>query len=107
MASKKNLTGKNKADLIDAVYKRHGALTKKEAASVVEAVFATMKSTLLEGRTVSIRNFGVFDVQERTGRDGVNPTSGEPIFIPERLSLSFRPSQKLKKVVDESDEVDG
>ena len=31
-------SGKTKADLIDAVYRRHGALTKQEAAEAIRAV---------------------------------------------------------------------
>ena len=54
---KKGLT---KADLIDAVYHRHGGLTKAEASEIVEAIFATVKTTLGDGRPVRIKNFGNF-----------------------------------------------
>ena len=91
--------GKTKADLIDAVYKRHGALTKSEAAEVVEAIFATVKESLQDGRSVRIRNFGAFEVIERTGRTGVNPASGQKMFIPAHTGLSFRPSRNLKSAL--------
>lgn len=97
-------TGKTKADLIDAVYRRHGGLTKNEAAEVVDAIFSTMKSTLSGERSVRIRNFGVFEVTERSGRTGVNPTNGERLFIPAHKSLSFRPSRNLKAAVEEPEE---
>ncbi len=93
--------GKTKADLIDAVYRRHGALTKQEAAEVVEAIFSTVKTSLADGRSVRIRNFGVFEVTARSGRTGVNPASGEKMFIPPHTGLSFRPSRNLKTVVPE------
>lgn len=88
--------GKTKADLIDAVYRRHGALTKSEAAGVVDAIFRTVKSSLGDGRSVRIRNFGVFEVTQRSGRTGVNPASGERMHIPAHTGLSFRPSRNLK-----------
>ena len=95
----KHLGGKNKADLIDAVYQRHGALTKGEAAEVVDLIFKTVKTTLQDGRSVKIRNFGSFEVTERQGRTGVNPASGERMFIPPHTGLTFRPSRSLKSVL--------
>lgn len=95
--------GSTKADLIDAVYKRHGALTKGEAAEVVEAIFRTVKTTLQDGRSVRIRNFGAFEVIERSGRTGVNPASGKKMFIPPHTGLSFRPSRNLKSALTDDE----
>ena len=92
--------GTTKADLIDSVYQRHGGLTKSEAAEVVDSIFQTMKSTLSEGRSVRIKNFGIFEVTERAGRRGVNPMSREEIFIQPHNGLSFRPAHRLKKLVE-------
>ncbi len=98
-----NRDGKTKADLIDAVYRRHGALTKSEAAEIVEAIFKTVKTSLQDGRSVRIRNFGAFEVMERSGRTGVNPTSGERMFIPPHTGLSFRPSRNLKSALTDDE----
>jgi len=95
--------GKTKADLVDAVYRRHGALTKSEAADVVDAIFDTVKTTLSDGRSVRIRNFGVFEVTERSGRTGVNPASGKKMFIPPHTGLSFRPARNLKEVLTDDE----
>jgi DNA-binding protein HU-beta len=92
-------TGKTKADLIDVVYERHGGLTKSEATAIVEAIFNTVKTTLAGGRRVRIKNFGTFEVTRRAGRAGVNPASGERIFIPPHKGLTFRPARKLKSDV--------
>jgi integration host factor subunit alpha len=91
-----NRSGLTKADLIDVVYDRHGGLTRDEAAEIVDAIFKTVKLSLGEGRTVRIKNFGTFEITERPGRAGVNPVSGERIFIPPHRGLSFRPSRRLK-----------
>ncbi|HEX9730613.1 MAG TPA: HU family DNA-binding protein [Thermoanaerobaculia bacterium] len=95
--------GRTKADLVDAVYRRHGALTKSEAAGVVDAIFDTVKTTLSDGRSVRIRNFGVFEVTERSGRTGVNPASGQRMFIPPHTGLSFRPSRNLKDALTDDE----
>jgi nucleoid DNA-binding protein len=91
--------GLTKADLIEVVYDRHGGLTKTEATAIVEAIFNTVKTTLAGGRQVRIKNFGTFAVTRRPGRTGVNPLSGEKIFIPAHLGLTFRPARNLRREV--------
>lgn len=93
-----NRLGVTKADLVDAVYDRHGGLTKGEAAEIVDAIFTTVKSTLADGRPVRIKNFGTFEINRRPGRVGVNPTNGEKIFIPPHKGLSFKPARRLKEL---------
>lgn len=99
MASRKN-KGLTKADLVDAVYDRHGALTKDEAADIVDKILGVVKNNLGSGRAVRIQNFGVFEVTDRAGRMGVNPASGERMFIPPHKGLNFRPAARLKRQVD-------
>jgi nucleoid DNA-binding protein len=97
MAPKKSPThGKTKADLVDVVYDRHGGLTKDEAAEIVDVIFHAVKKSLGHGKNVRIKNFGTFEVTSRPGRIGVNPVSGEKIFIQPHKGLSFRPARKLK-----------
>ena len=92
--------GLTKKDLADLVYDLHGGLTKTEAVEVVDTILGKVKTSLLEGRKVKIQNFGVFEVQEREGRRGVSPVSGESIFIPSHKGLSFRPAKKLQHAVE-------
>lgn len=92
-------SGLTKADLINVVYDRHGGLTKDEAAEIVDAIFSTVKKSLGRGRTVRIQNFGTFEITSRKGRTGVNPVSGEKIFIRPQKGLSFRPARRLKDVL--------
>ena len=105
MASRRSARpAKTKADLVRMVYDLHGGLTKDEAAEVVNTILRTMKTTLLDGRKVKIHRFGVFEVAERQGRSGVDPTNGERIYIPPRKSLSFRPARGVKQAVDLPDD---
>jgi integration host factor subunit alpha len=100
MAIKKTLhPGVTKADLVDVVYDRHGGLTKDEAAEVIDVIFRTVKTSLADGRPVRITNFGTFEVTSRPGRMGVNPMSGERMFIRAHKGLSFKPARRLKEVM--------
>ena len=88
--------GITKADLIDVVYDRHGGLTKDEAADIVDAIFRTVKVSLADGRPGRIKNFGTFEVTRRPGRMGVNPVSGQKMFIRPHNGLSFKPARRLR-----------
>lgn len=92
-----------KAEIVEAVYKRLGGLSKKEAAEMVEAVFETMKDTLARGEKIKISGFGNFVPRDKHERPGRNPKTGEPIRISERRVLTFKPSLVLKGVLNSSD----
>ncbi len=96
-------SGLTKADLVGAVYERHGGLTKEEAVRIVEAIFGTVKTVLSSGRAVKIKNFGTFQVMDRPDRRGVNPATGKPMVIAAHRGLNFKPAGHLKQVVKDDD----
>ncbi len=96
--------GTTKADLVDRVYRRHGALTRNEAAEVVDTIFSSMKASLGDGVPIRITNFGVFEVRPRRERKGVNPVDGSEITIGPSRGLSFRPARRLKSLVSPVDD---
>lgn len=99
------VSGITKAHLVDRVYELHGGLTRSEAAQVVEVILDTVKASLVDGRSVRIKNFGTFEVTERQGRTGVDPSNGRKIFIPAHRGLSFRPARRLKDALGGVDDV--
>ena len=90
-----------KADIVERIC-ISTYLTKQEVAEVVESVFALLKSTLEVGEKIKIAGFGNFEVNEKAARRGRNPQTGEPIEITARRVLTFKPSQVLKKSLNES-----
>lgn len=88
-----------KADIIEGVYEKVG-FSKKESAEIVELVFDVVKETLERGDKIKISGFGNFLVRHKKTRMGRNPQSGQPIEIPARRVLTFRPSQVLKSALN-------
>ena len=84
-----------KAHLIDAVYARHGGISRREAAEIVDLLLARIKEELLADGDVRIAGFGSFRLVSRQARRGRNPRTGEPMRIGARRSLVFRPSPVL------------
>jgi len=89
-----------RADLSDAVYRRHGGLTRREAQEAVNALIEAIRTSISRGRAVKIKNFGVFEVVERAARRGVNPADGSPIVIPESKAITFRAARKMKERIE-------
>jgi integration host factor subunit alpha len=90
-----------KTDLIEKI-SLMTAFTKKESSEIVERVFDVVKTTLEAGENIKIAGFGTFEVKEKAARRGRNPQTGEVIEIAPRKVLTFKPSQVLKKSINET-----
>ena len=89
-----------KADLIEKVA-QNAAITKKDAAAAVNAVFDVIIDTLVKGEKLTILGFGTFETRERAARMGRNPATGEKLKIPAAIVPAFKPSKVLKEKVNE------
>jgi DNA-binding protein HU-beta len=87
-----------KSEFVDQVADRAG-LSKREAASAVDAVLETIESTLSRGSEISFSGFGKFSVSERSAREGRNPATGERIQIAASRVPKFTAGAALKKAV--------
>ena len=82
-------------DIAEAVYERHGGLSRRESRELVDRLLDRMKVALLSGDSVRISGFGRFEVVRRRARRGRNPSTGQRIEIGPRRRLIFRPSRRL------------
>jgi integration host factor subunit alpha len=88
----------NKKDLSKAVYDAHGGLSQADALKVIDVMLGIIKHRLGEGEKVLISGFGCFRTVRRKDKKGVNPQTGDPIVIPGRRAITFKPSKYLKAV---------
>ena len=84
-----------KADIVAEVYAQ-GLLTKAEAADAVERSLDLIKEALAAGEEVLVSGFGKWSVRAKTERRGRNPQTGDPLTLPSRRVVTFRPSRVLK-----------
>jgi integration host factor subunit alpha len=89
-----------KADLIDAVYDNL-PFDKQKATQLVEDWIELIKGGLIRDRKVMISGFGVFEVKSKNARPGRNPQTGERIILAPRNVVKFKPSQILRKDLNE------
>ncbi|MFL2044304.1 HU family DNA-binding protein [Weissella hellenica] len=88
----------NKQELVTDVATATG-LTKKDATTAVDAVFASIQDTLAKGEKVQLIGFGNFEVRSRAARKGRNPQTGEEIEIAASKIPAFKPGKALKDAI--------
>jgi len=89
-----------KADLISRIA-REMDIPKQEAEEGVNLFFQAIKDAILRGEEIEIRGFGSFRFRKRTSRSGRNPRTGEPVKVPPKKVLYFKPSKRLKELVNQ------
>ena len=85
----------NNADLVEKVATDHG-LTKADAKTLVDGVFAAIADAAARGEEVAINGFGKFKVKESAAREGRNPATGETIQIAASKKLGFTAAKAVK-----------
>jgi integration host factor subunit beta len=88
-----------KADLINKVSKEMN-ISKQEAEAGVNLFFETIKEAILRGEEIELRGFGSFRFRQRDSRSGRNPRTGEPVHVPSKKVLYFKPSKILKNLIN-------
>ncbi len=92
----------NRAEIVENVSDATG-LTRAEVSAVFEGILKTIENSLAEGDTVELRRFGTFKCVKRAARRAVNPRTGQPVDVDERIVPTFKPSPKLREAVKDVD----
>ena len=87
-----------KQDFINQVAQKSG-LSARDAGKAVDAFLESITETLKTGDSVNFTGFGKFSAANRAARQGVNPRTGERIFIPGGKVPRFSAGSGLKKKV--------
>ncbi|PID75047.1 MAG: integration host factor subunit alpha [Deltaproteobacteria bacterium] len=96
MHDKANLTRKELAETLN----NQLGLSQTSCSQIVDTFFSRMKQSMIDDESVKIVHFGTFSVRSKAPRRGRNPHTGETITIQKRRTISFRPSKKLRQLVN-------
>ena len=91
-----NLT---KEEIVNSIYMQIG-YSKKISENLLEDFFEIIFNSLKKNNKVKIANFGTFQVRFKKSRIGRNPKTKEKKVISERKVILFKPSKKLKKIIN-------
>lgn len=78
-----------------------GETTEAEAKRNLDLLSETIMSLLEDNDKVILGNLGKIVKGKTKARVGRNPRTGEPIDIPEKIKLSYRPSKEIKDRMEE------
>ncbi len=97
------MTGKTitRADLVQALYEEIG-LSRDECAGMLETFLKEVTTSLVDGESVKISSFGVFEVRQKVERVGRNPKTGVEVPIERRRVVVFKPSNNLKAGINDT-----
>jgi integration host factor subunit beta len=85
-----------KKDLVLQVAGETG-LTQVEVKRVIQRTLHHVIQHLKDGKTIELRNFGVFKVRQRAPRRGRNPKTGQEVPVPSRRVVVFKPGLLMRQ----------
>ena len=85
-----------KKDLVLAVGRSTG-VTQVDVKKVIQRTLHLLIESLKEGKTVELRNFGVFKVRQRAPRRGRNPKTGQEVPVPPKRVVVFKPGLLMRQ----------
>lgn len=74
-------------------------LTQLKVKEIVQRVFDSIIETLIEEERIELRNFGVFEVKKRAARTARNPRTGDPVSVPAKYVVTFKPGKTMEERV--------
>jgi nucleoid DNA-binding protein len=74
-----------------------------KANEMIGKTFELVLDILAKNGRVELRNFGVLELAKRKAKVARNPRTGEPVFIPSRYAVKFKPSKEMiDRVIEEN-----
>lgn len=64
---------------------------------MVRAVIEAMAQRFDDGESVSVPDFGTFELRNRMERIVVNPSTGQRMMVPPKIVLTFKPAASVKE----------
>lgn len=75
-------------------------LQQIQVLNVIQKTLDEIVASLAAGRTIELRRFGVFEVQDRKARTGRNPQKpGEIVSIPAHKVVRFRAGKEMRAAI--------
>jgi nucleoid DNA-binding protein len=76
------------------------SMIQQDVMVVVQKTLDYITEALINGQTVELRNFGVFEVKLRKPRIGRNPNDpAKDVQIPARAVVKFKPGKEMREQV--------
>ncbi len=91
-----------KSELIARLAEQNPTLYHRDIEKLVNTVFDTITTALVEGNRVELRGFGAFSIRERKARLGRNPRTGEAVYVDAKRMPLFKMGKGMKERLNRS-----
>jgi len=92
----------SRTKLIKQLKEKNPELNKSDLETIIEVFSNGVSKTLINNNNVEIRGLGRWYCKKlKENYNAKNPATNELIYKPERIKVRFKPSKKLKKIINE------
>ncbi len=92
----------SRKNIIKNLKNKNPKLNKKEIEEIIDIFCETIELGLKQGQNIELRGFGTFFVKKiKEKYNARNPFTKELIYVPEKNKVRFKPSKKLKNLINE------
>jgi nucleoid DNA-binding protein len=79
-------------------------LSQTDTKNIVQGTFDTIIKVITESGRIELRNFGVFEVKERAARKARNPRTSQPVEVPAKRVVTFKPGRLMQRAINGDEE---
>lgn len=91
----------SRQEIIKKLKENNPKLEKKVLENIIDVFSESLSKALSGGKVVEIRRFGTFFTKKTKEKYSArNPKTGEYIYVPQKNKVRFRPSKKLKDIIN-------
>ena len=87
-------------DVAEAICTEIG-LSRKDSNEILDMIVDERVKELSDGNDVKLSSFGTFSLRDKNARTGRNPKTGVEAVISSRRVISFKPSQTMRKIINQ------
>ena len=92
----------SRLEILKKLREKNPTLNHQELENILDIFSESLEKALLENKNIELRGFGTIFVKTiKEKYSARNPKTGEMIYVPKKNKVRFKPSKKLKKLINE------
>tara|TARA_B100001248_G_C27196351_1_gene369129 strand:- start:155 stop:445 length:291 start_codon:yes stop_codon:yes gene_type:complete len=91
----------SRLEILKKLREKNPTLNHQELENILDIFSESLEKALLENKNIELRGFGTIFVKTiKEKYSARNPKTGEMIYVPKKNKVRFKPSKKLKKIIN-------
>ena len=91
----------SRLEILKKLREKNPTLNHQELENILDIFSESLEKALLENKNIELRGFGTIFVKTiKEKYSARNPKTGEMIYVPKKNKVRFKPSKKLKNIIN-------